>query len=192
MFPGARQVVVANSFHVTALYDGDACASVLVRRFVATLNVGDTACAAAVSAYPVLPAFARRAAELAVPRPSAGNQGSSAELQRAAAAVYAAADALARWWINFDGDGVGLRGGTFSYRSAGSTRAFTLDRLHWTDDVAVSGQLEWNAADQRVRARLQLSGGALQAEWTARGSGGLATFEGVIGGRRIVGTMPAP
>jgi hypothetical protein len=192
LFPQARQVIVANSFHVTALYDADGCASTLVRRFVATLDAGDTTCAAAVPAYRLLPAFARRAAELAVPRPAAGNQGSTADLQHAAAAVHAAADALARWWVNYDGDGVGLRGGRFSYRSAGSITAFTLDRLRWTDDVAVSGELDWSSVDQRVRARLQLAGGTLQAEWPARGSGAVATFDGAIGGRRIAATMPAP
>ncbi|MFY9511625.1 MAG: alpha/beta fold hydrolase, partial [Rubrivivax sp.] len=64
LFPQARQVLLKNSFHVTALWDQDACASTLVRRFVQTLSPGDTACAAAVPAYALVPAFARRTAEM--------------------------------------------------------------------------------------------------------------------------------
>src|SRR5262249_29252985 len=44
-FPNAQHIVVANSFHVDAIYDTDGCASIIVRRFVETLEIGDTSCA---------------------------------------------------------------------------------------------------------------------------------------------------
>lgn len=190
LFPHARQVLVRNSFHVTALGDADQCASKLVRQFVSTLSPGDTACAEAVPAYRGLPKFARLSNELSPASPGQGNQGTTADLQAAAAALFAAGDALARWWVNFDGDGVGLRGGSFAYTTlAGSTR-FTLDGLRWTDDVPVSGRVDWSA--EGVQARLTLPGGQLQAHWPDRVAGAVARITGTLNGRRIVATMTAP
>lgn len=190
LFADARQVLVRNAFHVTALGDLDGCASSLVRRFVLTLAVGDTGCADAVPPLRLLPRFARRAAELSPAEPGPGNEGTTTDLQRAAAALFAAGDALARWWVNSDGSGVGLRGGTFTWTGGERTR-FTLDGLRWTDDVAVSGRIDW-AADGTVQARLQLPGGWLDARWSGRDAGARATIEGRIAGRRIVARMPAP
>lgn len=190
LFADARQVLVRNSFHVTALGDLDGCASSLVRRFVQTLAVGDTACADAVPPVRLLPRFARRAAELSPAAPAAGNEGTPADLQVAAAALFAAGDVLARWWVNFDGSGVGLRGGTFTWTGGERTR-FTLDSLRWTDDVPVSGRIEW-AGSGMVRARLQVPGGWLDAHWSEREAGATATIEGRIAGRRIAARMPAP
>jgi len=190
LFADARQVLVRNSFHVTALGDLDGCASSLVRRFVQTLAVGDTACADAVPPVRLLPRFARRAAELSPAAPAAGNEGTTADLQVAAAALFAAGDVLARWWVNFDGSGVGLRGGTFTWTGGERTR-FTLDGLRWTDDVPVSGRIEW-AGSGTVRAQLQVPGGWLDALWSEREAGATATIEGRIAGRRIAARMPAP
>jgi len=190
LFPQAQQVLVRNSFHVTALGDLDHCASTLVRNFVATLSPGDTACAETVPAYRALPQFARLSRDLAPAIPGAGNQGTTADLQAAAAALFAAGDALARWWVNYDGDGVGLRGGSFAYTTlAGATR-FTLDQLRWTDDVPASGRITWSA--NAVQAALTLPGGQISASWPDRVAGAVAHIAGRIDGRRIVATMTAP
>jgi len=192
LFPQARQVVLANSFHVTALGDFDGCASALVRRFMATRSPGDTGCASQVPAWRLLPAFATQAQQLPAPQPGPGNQASPAQLQRAAAALYAAADAMGRWWVNSSGNGVGLRGGRFAYTSsAGSTR-FTLDGLRWTDDVATSGSLRWQHGSGQVQAALRIDGGLLQATWPAREPGAVATLRGTLDGRRVEATMAAP
>lgn len=192
LFPEAQQVLVANSFHVTALGDIDHCASTLVRRFVETLSPGDTACAAAVPAYHLVPAFATQASQLAVPHAAPGNQGSASDLQTAAAAVLAAGDALARWWVNYDGDGVGLRGGTFAYTTAGPLTRFTLQGLRWTADVPTSGQVRWNIDSGQVQADLTLPGGTLHATWRDRSPEAQATITGHLAGRRIAATMDAP
>lgn len=197
LFPGARQVVIRNTFHVTALGDLDHCASDLVRRFVGTLSAGDTSCADAVPAIRLVPAFARLAAQLAPAAATAGNQGTADDLRAVAAALNVAGDALARWWINHDGDGVGLRGGSFRYTQTGAVTQFTLDAMKWTDDVTVSGTLTRDFLGNSVTARLTLTGangitGRLTARWPDRGSAALAQIEGRIGGRRIAATMVAP
>ena len=197
LFPGARQVVVRNTFHVTALGDLDHCASDIVRRFVSTLSAGDTSCADAVPAIRLVPAFARLASQLAPATAAAGNQGTADDLRAVAAALSAAGDALARWWINYGGAGVGLRGGSFSYTRSGAATQFTLDAMKWTDDVTVSGTLVRSFRSNAVTARLTLTAangitGSLTARWSDRGSAALAQIEGRIGGRRIAATMAAP
>ena len=114
-----------------------------------------------------------------------------------AAALSAAGDALARWWINYGGAGVGLRGGSFSYTLSGAVTQFTLDAMKWTDDVSVSGTLVRSFRSNAVTARLTLTAangitGSLTARWSDRGSAALAQIEGRIGGRRIAATMAAP
>ena len=192
LFARARQVRVANSFHVTALGDLDGCASTLVRRFIEDLSPGDTACAAAVPAYPVVAAFARRTADLPAARPAAGNEGTPNDLRVVSAALGAAGDALARWWVNYDGAGVGLRGGRFRYQPAGDVTRFELTGLRFTEDLPVSGSVRWNSAGQHASASLAVPEGTLQAHWSTRGSGARAKVQGWIGGRRISATTAAP
>ena len=48
------------------------------------------------------------------------------------------ADALQRWWVNYDGTGVGLRGGRWSY-AGGNLTTFTFRRAAFVPGVAVSG-----------------------------------------------------
>ena len=50
-FPHGQHLVIANSFHVDALDDVDNCTQPIVRRFVATLDPGDTSCAAQVRRF---------------------------------------------------------------------------------------------------------------------------------------------
>jgi TAP-like protein len=192
LFPNARQVVVKNSFHVTAIGDTDHCASTLVRHFVQTLSPGDVSCAAAVPAYRLLPQFARTAAQLVPANPAVGNQGSTDDLRVAAAALHAAGDALARWWVNYDGDGVGLRGGRFAYTTIGAVTRFQLDGLRWTDDVAVSGTITWNVDTSEVRVQLSTATGQIDAIWHDRVADSVATITGRLNGRRIAATMTAP
>ena len=46
-----------------------------------------------------------------------------------AGALFAAADPLTRWWVNYSGSGVGLSGGAFSYRRGADGITFTLTDL---------------------------------------------------------------
>ncbi|MFY9511209.1 MAG: hypothetical protein WAQ05_09580, partial [Rubrivivax sp.] len=114
------------------------------------------------------------------------------DLRAVAAALGAAGDALARGWVNGDGSGVGLRGGSFRYTTAGNRTAFELDALRFTADLPVSGQLVWDLVANEARASLLLPEGRLEARWPTRGSHARVSVLGQLQGRRIVATLPAP
>jgi pimeloyl-ACP methyl ester carboxylesterase len=197
LFPNATHVLVFNSTHVTAVGDANHCASVLVQRFVATLSPGDTSCAVHIPEIRTVPRFAQTAAAVDPAIAGAGNQGSNFDLQVAAAAVQSAGDAVARWWMNITGTGVGLRGGTFQYSSATNVTNFQLTGYRWTNDVAVSGTMQWNYTNGIVNAQLAVAGpgsesGVLYISWPGTQAHAQATITGVIGGRKIAATMYAP
>ena len=142
LFPHAQFVVVENSTHVTALSDEDNCGSEMVRNFVQHLDPGDTSCARRVAEVHLVPKFAQRASELDPATAESGNSGTVEDLRTAAAASQTLGDALARWWMNSNGKGVGLRGGTFVYKTSGSHSLYTFKKLRWTEDVEVSGNAD--------------------------------------------------
>jgi hypothetical protein len=97
-FPDATLVEVRNTAHITALADYEDRASVIARRFLATLAAGDTSCAdrtPPVNVLPVLPVRLAGAPATAIPSP---HDRSTAAGRRAAwAAVETVGDAYARW-----------------------------------------------------------------------------------------------
>jgi pimeloyl-ACP methyl ester carboxylesterase len=198
LFSNAQQVLVANSFHVTALDEQDDCASVLVRNFVRDLNPGDTSCAANIAEVRTVPRFAEMAAQLDPATPSRGNQGTAADLRVAAAATLSAGDAVARWWVNLSGSDVGLRGGSFEYTYANGAYQFRLSDYEWVKDVAVSGTMSWGYVKPgTVTAHLSITGwgtepGLLDITWNDRQPHAMATISGVIGTRKVAATMYAP
>jgi pimeloyl-ACP methyl ester carboxylesterase len=197
LFPHAQQVIVLNSFHVTALGDEDDCASEIVRHFVEFLDPGDTSCAQRIAEVRTVPTFAHRAAELAPAAPIEGNQGTPTDLSVAAAAAFTAGDAIARWWMNLSGSGVGFRGGTFQYSFVRGGYRFQLANDRWVEDVAVSGVIEWAYSTGTVVAHLTLKGpgtepGTLDLSWDDRRPHATALIRGRIGGRRIAAQMYAP
>jgi len=198
LFPAAQHIVLENSFHVTALADPYHCSSNIVRNFVQTLNPGNTSCASAIPEVRLVPQFALASSELAPAAALDGNQGTTVDLQVAAAAAYTAGDALARYWVNYSRSGVGLRGGTFSYRYQGSTIEFDLSSMQWTQDVAVSGTISWNVTGTgAIQADLVVTGpgsssGPLTVtyqDWTPLS---MAALSGTFSGRTIAATMYAP
>jgi pimeloyl-ACP methyl ester carboxylesterase len=195
LFPNATHVLVHNSTHVTAVGDANNCASVLVLRLVATLRPGDTSCAARIPEIHTVPKFAQSAAELDPATPLAENKGTTTDLQVAAAAVQSAGDAIARWWMNLSGSGAGLRGGTFQYSGSNAT-TFQLHEYRWTNDVAVTGTMLWNA-NGVISAHLSVSGptgesGSLTISWPTTQTHSQAMISGVLGGRTIAATTYAP
>jgi pimeloyl-ACP methyl ester carboxylesterase len=198
LFPNATLVLVANSFHVTALGDEDDCASKIVRYFVENLNPGDTSCAAQIAEVRAIPKFAEYASEVPAATPSSGNQGTAADLRVAAATALTAGDAIARWWMNLSGSGVGLYGGTFQYTYADNAYQFQVENFEWVRDVAVTGTMSWGYSKPgTVTAQLSISGsgteaGTLRVTWNDRQRHAIATITGAIGGRTIAATMYAP
>lgn len=194
LFTNGQQVIVANSFHVTALGDLDNCASDLVRSFISTLTLGDTGCAQRIREVRTVPAFATDVAQLTPANPQAGNQGTTQDLQLASAAAYTVGDVLTRWWVNYDGAGVGLRGGGYRYSYLpGNFYHFELDKYRWVSNSAISGSLTWNLTTGQIIAQLELpNGGNLQVEWNDEEPEAVASLSGEIEGRIIRAIIPAP
>lgn len=197
LFPNAQQIVVANSFHVTAQYDMDDCASVIAVNFFRDLNPGDTSCASQIAEVRMVPKFARSMSELDPATPGEGNQGTPADLQAAAAAALTAGDAVARWWVNYSGSDVGLRGGQFTLTQTGNTATFTLDQCQWVDDLPVSGTVNWytltpGPAVAKLTFNTPAGAGSLTISWYDMQPQAQAAIQGTIGGRTIVASTPAP
>jgi len=171
-FKHGRQIRLANSFHVNALPRArSACGAEIVRRFIATREPGDVGCAKKVPPLPLVPRFARKAAQL---EPAVGLDGNSADaesLQWVSAAVLTAGDVLGRLGGNSTDGGEGLRGGSFRFAPHGGSVRITLRQVRWTEDLAVSGTID-KPADRAgtVRALLALEGpqglaGRLVIQW---------------------------
>jgi hypothetical protein len=112
----------------------------------------------------------------------------------AAAAAATAADLLDRWWNNYSGHGVGLRGGTWTYRG-GRVVQFRLDGVRLVADLAVDGRVVWDRYGERVEARLRLRGGVqghLEGTWDTRTVGATAVLTGRLDGARVRLHLPAP
>ena len=196
-FPRAHHVVIANGFHVNALpHSRSECAGVLVRRFLDTLATGDDRCAAAVPPVRLVPRFARAAHELDAAPPAAGNAASEAQRRVVTAALLTAEDAIARAAENGAGAGVGLRGGRFTAVAGGTGWRIRLQALRWTEDLAVSGDIETAGREGAVHARLRLAGpaaaGSLTCEWREGAAGARAVVRGSLSGRVVAVDAPAP
>jgi pimeloyl-ACP methyl ester carboxylesterase len=196
-FPHGQQMVIANSFHVDALGDVDDCAQPIVRRFVETLDPGDTSCAARVASIRLVPFFPLLAAQAIPALPGSGNTADAHELALVSAAVQTAGDVQARWYVNYSGTDSGLRGGTWSWEQPGEVASFTLDAVRWTRDLAVSGSMVWNQISGVIRAELQFTtddgtSGTLSAVWNDHQSQLPAQLTGTVAGRAVVASMPAP
>lgn len=195
-FSGSTFVEVRNSVHVTALYDKDDCASRIYVRFLKTLEPGDTSCASGIPELHLVPSFATRLQDVAPADSAAGDASIRSDRQLAAAAAATAADVLARWWVNYDGTSVGLRGGTWSYEGDDPV-VFDLDAVEFVPGVKVTGTARWNVADRTFTARVDVTGprgasGELRIAWPLSVQHAPATLTGEVGGRRLAATMPAP
>ena len=198
LFENGRQIIVPNSFHVTATGDEDICASVIAQNFVLNLDPGDTSCIDHIAEVHLIPAFYSKAADVPPALAASGNQGTEADLHVAAAAAYTVGDVLARWWVNYTGDGVGLIGGHFHYRSPSDLTYFTMSGIKWVNDVEVSGTMKSAYTDPgNITVHISLAGagtepGALTISWQSRVPLAQASIKGTIGKRKIAATMYAP
>jgi pimeloyl-ACP methyl ester carboxylesterase len=179
-FPDARQVLVANSFHVTAVGDTDVCAVRIVRAFVARpsgrLPAG---CARKVEPVRAMGRFPRPLP----PHPSAR------ALARAAALTVA--DLQDRWWNNYRGTGVGLWGGTFSYAGYNHVH-FRLHGYRLVRGLPVSGTAVWDRLAETMTVTLDLPGGHLAGSWDTRTRGAHAVLHGNLHGHPVAVRLPAP
>lgn len=197
-FAHGLQLIVANSFHVNALpHARSGCAAEVVRRFVATLKTGDTRCAQAVPEVRLLPKFARHVSELLPARAMPGNAAAPEQLRAVTAALLTAGDVIARLDSNTTGEGVGLRGGTFSIKVRAARYELILHNVRWSEELAVSGTLSLPGRSGRVVGQLTLAGadglsGPLRVSWVEGVTKARAQIRGKLGKVMVVAEMPAP
>jgi pimeloyl-ACP methyl ester carboxylesterase len=198
-FKHGTQVRIANSFHVNALSRSRSpCGAQIVRRFIETLELGDTSCAADVPPLRLVPRFALHVADLEPAAAAEGNRAGAAQLRWVQAAVQTAGDVLARLSGNSTGQGVGLRGGTFRVVNDASAIHVGLDQVRWTEDLAVSGKIDKPAARSgTVHASLHLAGaqeftGDLTVEWPEGTADAVASIHGRLGRVTVLANAPAP
>lgn len=197
-FPNGRQIVAANQFHVTALRpETNDCMPNILRRFVETLDPGDTSCAAKLPEVRLPPLFARRAAEVPPATALKGNKADKEARRLAAAVVLTAGDIIARVDSTWGDRTVGLRGGKALIEREGIWYYFNFDRVRWAEDVTVSGTLAWPNGPGTATATLTFEGprgrsGTVKVEWPEQVPLAEATLSGRIGGAALAARMPAP
>jgi len=192
----AHHVVIANSFHVNALPRARSdCGTRLVRYFILRLAVADEDCVARVPPVPLLARFARASQELDPAQPLPGNQTDERILREITATLQTSADLLVRAQENGPGSFVGLRGGSFRVESHRAGYRLTLRAVRWSEDVSVSGRIDWPGRRGTVRATLTLQDaagarGTLTLHWQAGERQAIASAGGRIDGRVVQAAGP--
>jgi hypothetical protein len=162
-----------------------------------SLETGDESCATAVPAIRLLSRFALHVAELEPARASMGDSGAEYELRMVTAAVLTSEDVIEQTDANGAGSGIGLRGGSFVAEAASTGYRIQLRNVRWTEDLTVSGHIDWPGRSGTAKANLELldahgGGGKLELQWSEGVSSGLATARGELDGKEIVADAPAP
>jgi pimeloyl-ACP methyl ester carboxylesterase len=203
-FSRSTYLEASNMGHVTALYDADACAAAIVRRFVQTIATGDTSCLGRIPEHRLVQRFVERAPDAPEATVGSGADGSTAADRRAAwIAVETLADVVDRWYAVPGLTGSGLYGGKFTMTSTAglpfTSRVWSLklNQNRWTTDVEVTGTATMPRAAGTAVASLSLGGpgtakGELTVTWSTRAQQAPARISGTIGGRAIDLTRPAP
>jgi pimeloyl-ACP methyl ester carboxylesterase len=191
-FPRAKHIVVANSFHVDAVGDTDDCAVRIVRRFLRTPSHWPRhGCAAKVAPVRTMGTFPRTLSAI----PAGSGRGSLLARRVAPGAAATVADLIDRWWNNYSGHGVGLRGGRWTY-TGDLTTVFHLHSVRLASDLAVSGSARYHRYANRISVDLLVVGdgghGHLRGSWNIRKLGARATLRGSFRGRGVSVTFPAP
>jgi hypothetical protein len=145
----------------------------------------------------LLPQFARHASELLPAQGLPGNEAPEEALRAASAALLTARDVIVRTLANGAGRGVGLRGGTFTATGAGGGYHLVLREVRWTEDVAVSGQIDWPGRSGVTHALLEVQApqgvkGSLELQWPEGAGGSQASARGTLASRALVAQAPAP
>jgi hypothetical protein len=198
MGPSARWILFHNDTHVNAILDTFACASGLVRQFVADPSRLRQLNASCATHTPEVRVVGKYAAQLSAVTAAAGagNRAGVTGLRLAAVAAAVTGDAI--WNFSY-GDGVhgwGLRGGTCHFSGPTDSTRVVFTQYQWTTDTSVSGHALWNQTAGLVRAWLTVTGPGGSA--TVRLSyhdyvpHPKAAIAGSYGGLAIRATMPAP
>ena len=205
-FPDSRQVLVANSFHVTAEDDTDGCGASLVRRFTSDpttpLSNADLRCTTQVPPVRSLGDYRSSYRATAAAKARSGNQVGVDGRRAAATAAQTVVDAMDRWVSNYSGHQVGLYGGTVRF-SGSRDVMLRLHRYRMTRDLAVSGTAHWDRYAHTLRCQLRLrarsqghasrqGSGSLVSRWDTRRDGAIAMLHGRLDGQHLSAVMTAP
>ena len=208
LFPDVVHLLVPNLTHITAFSDEDNnivagggdlthCVSDIVRHFYLTLVPGDTRCAANVRPIRTVPYFAKLSSELDPPQVLPGNQAGGAELRIASSAAEAVGDAIARFFVGFNGTGSGLRGGQYTYALTDVGYDYQMTEVKWSEDVSVTGTIHWNQASGDISSNLTVSQsghpvGKLDLAWNDTPGNASVRLIGRINGRVLRAMRVAP
>ncbi len=197
-FPHGRQAVFRNSLHVNALPRARSeCGATVVRHFLETLEPGDLSCAQTVSEIRLVPRFARHWKESDPASAGTGNRASVEQLRAVSTVLLTAGDAMVRSPEVSSGAGVGLRGGTFRVREIAGGYEMTLHELRWSEDLIVSGTVDFPRYQGAAHASLHFRGGPgmdgnLKVQWQEGAARARAHVQGTIDGRAVAAELPAP
>jgi pimeloyl-ACP methyl ester carboxylesterase len=193
-FPNATYVEIANGRHVVARGD-IRCAIDIARRFLVTLDVGDTSCASQMPNPRVVPEFPRKLEAAPEARIREGDRSTPEQRRAAWGATWTLGEALGR----ARSEGVGLRGGTYSAGSISGTPmlGITFRNTQFVRDLQVFGEATYDRSELRVEATLRIEGpgglnGTLQISFRTGVPDAVATISGEIDGRRIRLATSAP
>ncbi len=208
LFPNAYFIVVHNTGHETAVGDGGVfvppyggdlaqCAGPIVLNFVATGgDPGDTSCALHVRPIRTVPDFVTSWQNVAPAKARPGNEADASGLILASAVAETVGDAVARYYVTISGHDHGLRGGSFHLHRNGKGVVLELEKLQWTQDLAVSGDVDWNQLDGNITAtvRLKAAGhdGMVTVAWNDRQTDARASLSGRIDGLTLEAERLAP
>jgi hypothetical protein len=180
-------------------YGGDLaqCAGPIGLNFIASGgNPGDTSCAVKVPPIRTVPDFVRTWAAIGPAAARDGNQAGSDGLRLAAAAAQTVGDAIARYYVTITGRDLGLRGGRWHLAATADGYVLHLERLRWTEDLAVTGPVTWNQVDGQITADVTLSAvghsGQLTIDWNNETRNARARLSGQIDGERVAAEVMAP
>ncbi|MHB1166223.1 MAG: alpha/beta fold hydrolase [Candidatus Nanopelagicales bacterium] len=176
-FPRARQVIVANGLHVTAMGEPGGCAAGLVRDFLRDYAQVLAASLDRCAIPPVrgAPGYPRTAQRIDLP----------------VAVALTVADVLDRAWQTYGSGGLGLRGGSWSLRGWPRT-TLTLEQYRLYDGLPVSGKARWDAASGALRATLEAAGRSWTMRWDTEAWRARATVTELGGREAATTTFPAP
>jgi pimeloyl-ACP methyl ester carboxylesterase len=208
LFPAGKFLETRNLVHESAI--GDAgyfvppngqdlaeCIGPIVRAFIQSGGVlGDSSCNRGIRPIRTVPVFATSYSAVAPATPVAGNAADEVGLRLASAAAETVGDAIARYYVNTTGAGAGLRGGTFGFHSSATGYNFKLHQLQWTEDLTVTGRIDWNQLTGAIAATVSLTApghsGELTISWNDQETEATATLSGRIDGAILRAERLAP
>jgi len=208
LFPNATYIETPNMIHESAIGDGgyfvppngedlSRCIGPIVRAFMLSGgSVGNTKCLARIRPIRTVPAFAARYMDVTPANPATGNQADQTGLTLASAVAETVGDAVARYYVAYNGYDIGLYGGSFTINPISTGYTLTLQDYEWTKDMRVSGDVVWNQVSGDIAGTVKFVAGThrgtVTIAWNDRETEAVAALGGAIDGATLAATRLAP